>query len=46
MLYDRLHVKFQDVKFTTVPKCKHEIFVRIDMKHSYFSNYYFIICLK
>ena len=28
-------MKFQDVKF------KHEIFVRIDMKHSYF-----IICLK
>ena len=21
----------------TVPKCKHEIFVRIDMEHSYFS---------
>ena len=37
-------MKFQDVKFT-VPKCKHEIFVRIDMKHSYFSNY-FIICLQ
>ena len=35
-------MKFQDV---TVPKCKHEIFVRIDMKHSYFSNY-FIICLQ
>ena len=31
-------VKFKD------PKVKHEIFVRIDMKHSYFSNY-FIICL-
>ena len=37
-------MKFQDVKFT-VSKCKHEIFVRIDMKHSYFSNY-FIICLQ
>ena len=32
------------VKFT-VPKCKHEIFVRIDMKHSYFSNYV-ILCLQ
>ena len=29
----------------SVLKCKHEIFVRIDMKHSYFSNY-FIICLQ
>ena len=37
-------VKFQDVK-CTVLKCKHEIFVRIDMKDLYFSNY-FIICLK
>ena len=27
------------------PKLKNEIFVRIDMKHSYFSNY-FIICLQ
>ena len=36
-------VKFQDVKFT-VPKCKHEIFVRIHIKHPYFSNY-FIICV-
>ena len=34
-LQDRLPVKFQDVKY---PKFKHEIFVRIDMKHSYFSN--------
>ena len=42
--YNRLPVKFQDVKFT-VTKCKHEIFVRIDMKHSCFSNY-FIICLQ
>ena len=33
LLQDRLPVKFQDVKFT-VPKCKHEIFVRIDTKHS------------
>ena len=44
MLQDRLPVKFQDVKFKD-PKFKHEIFVRIDMKHSYFSNY-FIICLQ
>ena len=41
---DRLPVKFQDVKFKD-PKFKHEIFMRIDMKHSYFSNY-FIICLQ
>ena len=34
-----LPVKFKD------PKFKHEIFVRIDMKHSYFSNY-FIISLQ
>ena len=32
-------MKFQD------PNFKHEIFVRIDMKHSHFSNY-FIICLQ
>ena len=32
-------MKSKDLKF------KHEIFVRIDMKHSYFSNY-FIICLQ
>ena len=44
MLKHRLPVKFQDVKFKD-PKFKHEIFVRIDMKHSYFSNY-FIICLQ
>ena len=43
LLQDRLPVKFQDMKFKD-PKFKHEIFVRIDMKHSYFSNY-FIICL-
>ena len=43
LLQDRLHVKFQDVKFKD-PKFKHEIFVRIDMEHSYFSND-FIICL-
>ena len=36
--------EFQDVKFKN-PIFKHEIFVRIDMKHSYFSNY-FIICLQ
>ena len=43
LLKDCLPVKFQDVKFKD-PKFKHEIFVRIDLKHSYFSNYY-IICL-
>ena len=36
MLQDRLPVKFQDVKFKD-PKFQHEIFMRIDMKHSYFS---------
>ena len=40
MLHDRLPVKFQDVKFKD-PKFKHEIFMRIDMKNSYFSNYLF-----
>ena len=44
LLQDCLPVKFQGVKFT-VPKYKHEIFVRIHMKHSYFSND-FIICLQ
>ena len=44
LLQDRLPVTFQDVKFK-VPKFKHEIFVRIDLKHSYFSNY-FMICLQ
>ena len=39
----KLPVKFKDVKFKD-PKFKHEIFVRIDMKLSYFSNF-FIICL-
>ena len=34
-----LDVKFKDLKF------KHEIFMRIDMKYSYFSSY-FIICLN
>ena len=43
MLHDRLPVKFQYMKFKD-PMFKHEIFVRIDMKHSYFSNY-FILCL-
>ena len=38
-----LPVKFQDEKFQD-PKFKHENFGRIDMKHSYCSNY-FIICL-
>ena len=36
-LYDHLHVKFNDLKL------KNEIFVRIDMKHSYFTNYLFAI---
>ena len=36
MLQDCLPVKFQDVKFLVL-KCKHEIFMRIDMKHSYVS---------
>ena len=35
MLQGRLPVKFNDLKL------KKEIFVRIDMKHSYFSNYLF-----
>ena len=43
MLQDGLPVKFKDVKFKD-PKFKHEIFMTIDMKHSYFSNY-FILCL-
>ena len=30
-------LKFQDVKFKD-PKFKHELFMRIDMKYSYFSN--------
>ena len=37
LLQDGLPMKLQDVKFKD-PKIKHEIFVRIDMKHSYFSN--------
>ena len=41
MLQDRFPVKFKDVKFKD-PKFQHEIFVRIDMKHSYFSNYFII----
>ena len=44
LLQNRFPVKFQDVKIKD-PNFKHEIFVRIDMKHSYFSNY-FIICLQ
>ena len=44
LLQDCLPVNFQDVKFQD-PNFKHEIFVRIDMKHSHFSNY-FIICLQ
>ena len=43
LLQDHFPSKFQDVKFKNL-KFKHEIFMRIDMKHSYFSNY-FIICL-
>ena len=46
LLQDCLPVKFQEVKFQEMkfqdPKLKHEIFVRIDMKHSYFSNYFII----
>ena len=38
MLQDRLPVKFKD------PKFKHEIFMRIDMKHSYFSIISLFIC--
>ena len=37
LLKDRLPVKFQDVKYL---KFKHDIFVRIDIKHLYFSTYY------
>ena len=37
LLQDGLPVKFQDVKFKDL-KVK-EIFMRIDMKHSYFHNY-------
>ena len=44
LLQNRLPVKFLDVKLKD-PMFKHEIFMRIDMKHSYFSNY-FIICLQ
>ena len=43
MLQDRLSVKFQDVKFT-VPKSKHEIFVRIEfMLLKLFHNLFAII---
>ena len=34
-------MNFQDVKFKD-PKFKHDIFARIDMKHSYFLNYFII----
>ena len=44
LLQDRLPVKLQERKFKD-PKFNHEIFVRIDMKHSYFSNYY-VTCLQ
>ena len=43
MLQDRLLVKSKDVKFKD-PKFKHELFVRIDMKHSYFSNDFILVC--
>ena len=36
MLQDRLLVKIEEVKFRDT-KFKHEIFMRIDTKHSYFS---------
>ena len=42
LLQDRLPVKFQDVKLKD-RNFKHEIFLRIDMKHSYFSNDLFAI---
>ena len=35
-------VRSSPVKFND-PKFKFEIFVRIDMKHSYFSNYLLVI---
>ena len=41
LLQDCLPVKFQDVKLKD-SKFKHEIFVRIDIKHSN----YFITCLQ
>ena len=44
LLQDGLPMQFQDVKFKD-PTFKHQIFVRMDIKHSYFSNY-FIICLQ
>ena len=37
-------MKLEDVMFKD-PKFKHDIFVRIDLKHSSFSKY-FIICLQ
>ena len=37
LLVDHLPVKFND------PNFKNEIFMRIDMNHSYFSNYLFAI---
>ena len=44
MLQDSLPVKFQAVKFKD-SNIKHEIFIRIDMKHSYFSNH-FMTCFQ
>ena len=43
LLQDCLPVKFQVVKFKD-PKFKHEIFVRIDIKHSYFPHYFITFC--
>ena len=37
---DHLPVKFND------PKLKNEIFVRLDKKHSYFSNYLFAVIVE
>ena len=42
---DGLPVKFQDVKFKDL-KFKHEIFARIDMKHSYFSNFIILFAIN
>ena len=42
MLQDRLPVKFQDVDLKDM-KFKHEIFVRIDVKHQTIHNFFAII---
>ena len=44
LLQDGLPVKLRAVKFKD-PKFKHEIFVALDMKHSYFSNISILIDL-